>query len=98
MTLIFESLVRSGFDVAIQNHAGAIMSVDFPEIADEICKILLQTRIPARELIGSGGGEAQSTQRLRKKLYKSDWPKHNFDFKMTVDWTCRGFVPPQVLV
>lgn len=82
---MFEKLISAGFDVAIRNHAGAILSVDFPEIAAELEDALLDVKIPIEELVGSGGGEALSTQRLRKSLYASGWPKHNFDFKLIVD-------------
>lgn len=82
---MFERLTSNGFDVAIRNHAGAILSVDFPDIAEELEDALLEVKIPAEELIGSGGGEAQSTQRLRRRLYEASWPKHNFDFKLIVD-------------
>lgn len=82
---MFERLVAAGFDVAIRNHAGAILAVDFPEIAEELEEALLEVKIPAEELIGSGGGEAQSTQRLRRKLDQAGWPKHQFDFQMFVD-------------
>lgn len=82
---MFERLIEAGFDLAIRNHAGAILHVDFPEIAKELEDALLDVRIPIEELVGSGGGEAPSTQRLRKGLYASGWPKHNFDFKLIVD-------------
>ena len=65
---MFERLVAAGFDVAIRNHAGAILTIDFPEVAAELEEALLDVTIPAEELVGSGGGEAQSTQRLRRKL------------------------------
>ena len=71
--------------MAIRNHAGAILSIDFPAVSKELEDALLELSIPAEELIGSGGGEAPSTQRLRRRLYAADWPKHNFDFKLTVD-------------
>jgi hypothetical protein len=82
---MFERLTDQGFDLVVRNHAGAILSVDFPSVADELVDALLDMRIPAEELIGSGGGEAQSTQRLRKRLYEAQWPKHNFEFKLVVD-------------
>jgi hypothetical protein len=82
---MFERLAEQGFDLAVRNHAGAILSVDFPNVADELIGALLDMHIPAEELIGSGGGEAQSTQRLRKRLYEAQWPKHNFEFKLVVD-------------
>ena len=37
------------------------------------------------EIIGSGGGEAPSTQRLRRRLAEAGWPKHVFDVRLTVD-------------
>ncbi len=82
---MFERLAEAGFDLAIRNHAGAILQVDFPEVARELEAALLEARIPAEELIGSGGGEAQSTQRLRRRLYEAGWLKHNFDFRLIVD-------------
>jgi len=82
---MFEALRDRGFDIAIRNHAGAILSVDFPEIAEELEQALLSLSIPAEELIKSGGGEAQSTQRLRHALYDAGWPKHNFSFRLIVD-------------
>ena len=55
---MFDQLRARGFDIAIRNHAGAILSVDFPEIANELVSALLSVSIPAEELIKSGGGEA----------------------------------------
>lgn len=82
---MFERLKAAEFDVEIRNHAGAILSVDFPEVAKELEDALLAVKIPVEELIGSGGGEAQSTQRLRRGLELAGWPKHKFDFQMMVD-------------
>lgn len=82
---MFERLSDQGFDLVVRNHAGAILSVDFPTVADELIDALLDLTIPTEELIGSGGGEAQSTQRLRKRLTEASWPKHTFDFRMIVD-------------
>lgn len=82
---MFERLTATGFDIETRNHAGAILSVDFPEISGELEAALLHLSIPAEELVGSGGGEAQSTQRLRKRLYEAQWPKHSFDFRLIVD-------------
>ncbi len=82
---MFDRLRNTGFDVETRNHAGAILSVDFPEIAGELEAALLDLSIPSEELIGSGGGEAPSTQRLRRRLYAEQWPKHTFDFRMIVD-------------
>ncbi|GAW34642.1 restriction endonuclease BglII [Roseovarius sp. A-2] len=82
---MFQNLTNKGFDVVIRNHAGAIFSVDFPAQAQELEDVLLQMTIPAADLVGSGGGEAKSTQWLRNELYKKGWPKHNFEFKSFLD-------------
>lgn len=82
---MFERLEAAGFDVTIRNHAAAILAMDFPEVAIELVDALLDVKIPVEELVGSGGGEAQSTQRLRRKLDQAGWPKHQFDFQMFVD-------------
>lgn len=82
---MFSQLKANGFNLSIRNHAGAILAVDFPTIAHDLETALLAFRIPAKELIGSGGGEAPSTQRLRHRLSQAGWPKHNFNFQLMVD-------------
>lgn len=82
---MFQKLIDAGFEFEIKNHARAIFSVDFPAQAQELVDALLDIKIPAEELVGSGGGEAKSTQRLRNRLYQSDWNKHNFVFRSFVD-------------
>jgi Restriction endonuclease BglII len=82
---MFAKLTAKGFNISIRNHAGAILSVDFPHVASELEAALLELAIPAEELIGSGGGEAQSTRRLRHRLSNIGWPKHNFNFQLIVD-------------
>lgn len=82
---MFEGLLAKGFDIETRNHAGAILRSDFPDAVREIETALLAVSIPAEELIASGGGEAQSTQRLRRALAAEGWPKHQFDFQMVVD-------------
>ncbi|SHI02252.1 BglII/BstYI family type II restriction endonuclease [Marivita hallyeonensis] len=82
---MFQALTDKGYDIAISNHAGAILSVDFSRVTRELVGALEDLTIPDTELIGSGGGEAPSTQRLRRRLYEAGWPKHTFDFRLIVD-------------
>ncbi|RDC68089.1 restriction endonuclease [Rhodovulum sp. 12E13] len=82
---MFKGLVSAGFDVVIRNHAEAIFALDFPGQAQELEDVLLQMTIPAEDLVGSGGGEAKSTQWLRRQLSDKGWPKHNFEFKSYLD-------------
>ncbi|MGI3168825.1 BglII/BstYI family type II restriction endonuclease [Pseudooceanicola sp. C21-150M6] len=82
---MFERLRDRGFDIMVRNHAEAILSVDFPAQTAELVDALLRVSIPAEELIASGGGEAKSTQRLRRELDQAGWRKHNFRIETTVD-------------
>lgn len=82
---MFEKLKEKGFDIAIRNHAQAILKADFPEISKELIDVLMKVKIPADDLIGSGGGETPFTQRLRMRLHEIGWEKHKFNFKLIVD-------------
>lgn len=82
---MFDSLRSQGFDVMVSNHAEAILSVDFPTETKQIVSVLSEFTIPAHELIASGGGEAKSTQWLRRRLYDAEWIKHNFHVQTTLD-------------
>lgn len=82
---MFAPLRDQGFDIETRNHAEAILSVDFPQEAAELVAGLAGFRLPAAELVASGGGEAPSTQRLRRRLSESGWRKHNFHIQTTLD-------------
>jgi len=87
---MFDDLRQAGFDILVSGHGGAILSVDFPRDVQTLTQTLLDMRIPASELIGSGGGEAPSTQRLRRALADAGWVKHNFRIETTVDGVPMG--------
>ena len=61
-------LEGAGFDVQTLNHAAAVLTSDFAEALGELCGVLLDFQIADVELIKGGGGEANSTQRLRRSL------------------------------
>ncbi len=52
---------------------------------EPLISVLLGFRLSARELIQSGGGQAESTQRLRDALYRIGWRKHEFLVQTIVD-------------
>lgn len=87
---MFDRLRERGFDVMVRNHAEAILGVDFPSETAELVEALLDVEIPVGELIASGGGEARSTQRLRRILSEAGWRKHNFHIETTVDGRPQG--------
>jgi restriction endonuclease BglII len=82
---MFNRLKERGFEIEFQSHAKAILSVDFPEVAEQLEGVLLVSTIPIEEIIGSGGGETKGTQRLRKALAAHDWRKHNFVVQRIID-------------
>ena len=73
-----------------KNHAEAILRHDFPGETRELVAALADFAVPAEELIGSGGGEARSTQRLRRVLAERGWRKHRFEVALTVDGVVRA--------
>lgn len=78
-------LTARGFDVRAVNHARAVLTKDFPEPLRELCEALLAVRIADVELVRGGGGEANSTQRLRRSLTDRRWFKRNVVIRKTVD-------------
>jgi Restriction endonuclease BglII len=82
---MLEALVERGFQVEFTCHAEAIVAGDFPDAASELEQVLLGSTIPIEEIIGSGGGEAKGTQRLRNALAERGWAKHIFVVSRTID-------------
>lgn len=72
---LFPQLRHSGFDLQWTYHADAILRVDFPDAVDELDSIISPTKIPLSEMVGSGGGEAKVTQRMRRALSDEGWQK-----------------------
>lgn len=82
---MFDRLKERGFEIEFRSHAKAILSVDFPEVAEQLEGVLLSSTIPIEEIIGSGGGEAKGTQRLRRALAAHEWRKHIFVVQRIID-------------
>jgi hypothetical protein len=82
---MFDRLQERGFEIEFRSHAEAILSIDFPEVARQLEGVLLESTIPIEEIIGSGGGEAKGTQRLRNALAAHNWRKHNFIVQRIID-------------
>ena len=81
----FGGLQDQGFDVRFSYHADAIIGLHFPDVIDELTQILGDIDVPMHEIMGSGGGEAKVTQRLRKRLSASGWKKTNFDVHKSIN-------------
>jgi hypothetical protein len=80
-----ESLRKKGFDVLFLSHAKSILEGEFPEALAELERVLSAIELPISEIIGSGGGETQFTQRLRRALAMLNWKKHVFEIGKTID-------------
>lgn len=91
-----DDLEEAGFDVETVNHARAVLQEDFPGPLDELCGTLLAVRIADFELIRGGGGEAGSTQRLRRALTDRGWVKRNIVIRKTVDEIERAAISHEI--
>lgn len=78
-------LKEKGFEIELHSHAAAILERDFPDALAEIEDVLSRVDVPITEIIGSGGGEAKGTQRLRQALAGKGWKKVCFEIKKTIN-------------
>jgi len=86
---ILDALRKQGFELRFMSHSAAILAGDFQTAAADIEAALSVLELPISEIIGSGGGETQFTQRLRRALAARGWPKHVFEIMKTVDGQAR---------
>jgi hypothetical protein len=93
---VFERLRELGYEVRFLSHAEAILRHDFPEVEVELEASLVDFRIPIAEIIGSGGGEAAGTQRLRRSLAGRHWVKTNFELVKTINGVPRESISHEV--
>lgn len=93
---MLDSLAAKGFQVEFHSHARAIMSVDFPAAIAELEAALLNATIPIEEIIAGGGGEAKGTQRLRKALAGTGWPKFTFTVERRINNVPRESVSHEI--
>lgn len=93
---MFDKLRERDFQVEVHSHARAILSVDFPDAVDELELAIGGLSIPIQEIIGSGGGETQGTQRLRRALAERGWGKMNFVIEKRINGVAREAVSHEV--
>ena len=93
---MFDALRDAGFDIETRNHAEAILAGDFPGAVAGLIEALAAFRLTAAEIIGSGGGQAASTMRLRDALYRDGWPKHEFVTRTIVDGVQREAISHEI--
>ena len=93
---MFESLADRGFQIAFLSHAKAILGVDFPDALAELETALARLSIPIAEIVGSGGGEAKGTRRLREALAASHWVKTKFTIEKRINGVPRESISHEV--
>ncbi len=93
---MFDKLIERGFQIEIHSHARAILSVDFPEAVNELEEAIGGLSIPVEEIIGSGGGETQGTQRLRRALAERGWTKMNFVVEKRINGVAREAISHEI--
>ncbi len=93
---MLDRLTEHGFEIRLLSHAAAILQVDAPQALTELERSLLEVAIPITEIIGSGGGEAQGTQRLRRSLAALGWEKTSFELTKTINGVPRESISHEV--
>lgn len=93
---MLKKLRKLGFEVELISHAEAILTHDFPVAVEELERVLTTVDIPITEIIGSGGGEAKATQRLRRALASLGWRKVCFEIKKTINGVERESISHEV--
>jgi hypothetical protein len=93
---MFQKLIDIGYQVEIHSHARAILSVDFPDAVTELEEAIAGLTIPIEEIIGSGGGETQGTQRLRRALADRGWTKLNFTVEKVINGKPREAISHEI--
>lgn len=93
---MLDALIAKGFQVEFHSHARAILSVDFPDAVGELEAALVSATIPIEEIIAGGGGEAKGTQRLRKALAGTGWPKFTFTVEKRINNVPRESVSHEI--
>lgn len=93
---MFERLRDLGFDISFAGHAQAILSADFPDVVTALEEALVALSLPIAEIVGSGGGEAQLTQRLRRGFALLGWRKRNVEIKKVVDGVERESITHEI--
>jgi len=96
MKFMFDALIERGFQVEVHSHARAILSVDFPDAVAELDAAIGGLSIPIEEIVGSGGGESQGTQRLRRSLAELGWTKMNFIVEKTINGVAREAISHEI--
>lgn len=81
----FAALHELGFDIAFRSFSDALFGYAFRDAAHELVTVLQDISIPVSDLVAGGGGEATSTQRLRRALSELGWEKHEFEVSKRID-------------
>lgn len=93
---MLEDLIERGFQIEFHSHAQAILSVDFPDAVGELERALEAVSIPIEEIIGSGGGEAKGTQRLRRALTDLGWHKGTFTIEKRINGVAKESISHEI--
>ena len=81
---MFDRLMHEGFDFRPTYHADSILERAFSDLVGELVTVLLSLEVPIEEVIAGGGGEAQVTQRTRRRLTGLGWQKTEFNIRKTI--------------
>jgi len=82
---VLAQLRAEGFDILAAHHAEAILTHDMPDALADLHAVLRNVAIPIEDIIKGGGGEAASTQAMRRDLAARGWNKRKVVIRKYVD-------------
>ncbi|HTR49005.1 MAG TPA: BglII/BstYI family type II restriction endonuclease, partial [Verrucomicrobiae bacterium] len=93
---MLDKLSKAGFEIRHECHAAAILEKDTPLALGDLEEALLNLAVPITEIIGSGGGEAKLTQRMRHAFNRLGWTKTTFEISKTINGVPRESISHEV--
>ena len=72
------------YEVHDFKHAAAIISNEFPDEFDELCKALLKFRFSTGNILASGGNESQIPKLFSEILRPMGWSEKNLEAELNV--------------
>lgn len=79
--------IRSLYECHDHQHAIAILTLDYPDLLEEICDVLLIFHLLVDDIKKPGGNESAIPKKLSELLRPKGWVERKLDAKLVVDDT-----------
>ncbi|HDR4513814.1 BglII/BstYI family type II restriction endonuclease [Bacillus cereus group sp. TH150LC] len=78
-------VIKQKYEIIEQNHAIAILKVDFPEEYNQIINILSGFQLTRHDILTPGGRKSPISTKIDRQFYDSNWEEKQFRIDITVD-------------